>query len=102
PEGKRGRVGPPRRVAQVRRQAVSQRRHPGPESLIGLVEAEQSSDLPPERPEHAGGPGRRLARVVRGDAVNEPREVVATARRWQGPDVLDAKVPGDLVDAPRP
>src|SRR5215217_499868 len=100
--GERVEVRAGRGVAQVRRQPVAERRHPGAQAGVRAVPTEQLSDLPPERPESAGGAGPASRRIARGDLPHQPREVVRAARRRQRPHVLQPEVAGDLVDAPGP
>src|SRR5215204_5145338 len=100
--GERVEVRAGRGVAQVRRQPVAESRHPGAQAGVRAVPTEQLSDLPPERPERAGGAGPASRRIARGDLPHQPREVVRAARRRQRPHVLQPEVAGDLVDAPGP
>src|SRR5215204_100220 len=100
--GERVEVRAGRGVAQVLRQPVAERRYPGAQAGVRAVPAEQLSDLPPERPESAGGARPASRRIARADLPHQPREVVRAARRRQRPHVLQPEVAGDLVDAPGP
>src|ERR671930_564949 len=101
-EGQRGEVRAGRARAQVRRQAVAERRHPGAEARARAVPAQQLSGRPPDRPQRAGRAGRVLRRVARGDPLHQPREVVRPDGRRKRPHVLEPEVGGELVDTPRP
>ena len=90
-----------RRIAQIRWQSVSERRHSGSDARLRAVPAEQFADLPPNRPEHPRRPRRLRRRIGRGHQRHKAGEVVGTTRRRERPDVFELKVAGQLVDSPR-
>ena len=91
-----------RGVAQIRRQPVAQRRHPGAEAGVRAVPTEQLSELPPDREERADGARGASRRIGRGHQLHQPREVVRAAGSRQRPHVLEPEVAGELVDPPGP
>jgi hypothetical protein len=101
-EGERVEVRAGWDVAQIRRQPVAERRHPGAEAGVRVVPTEQLPELPPDREERVDGPGGALRRVERGRQLHQPREVVRAAGRRQRPHVLEAEIAGELVDPPGP
>ena len=68
-------------VAQIRRQPIAERWHPGAKAGVRAVPTEQLPHRPPDREERADGAGGRLRRVGRGDQPHQPKEVVRAARR---------------------
>ena len=87
----RARVG----LAQVGRQAVAERRHPGADAGLGVVPAEDLAELPADRPEGAGGAGGALVGIAGGDPLDQHREVLAAATGGrQRPHVLELEVLG--------
>jgi len=89
-------------VAQIHRQPVPERRHPGADAGLLGVPAEQPPDLPPDREEVADGERRALGRVVRRDQLDRQQEVVWAADRRELPYILKPEVVGELVDPPGP
>ena len=101
-ERERAEVRAGRSVAQIRRQPVAERRHPGAEAGVRVVPTEQLPELPPDREERADGAGGALRRVARGEQLHQPREVVRAAWSRQRPHVLEPEVAGELMDPPGP
>src|SRR4029453_13761991 len=75
---------------------------PGAEAGGRAVPAEQAPDLPPDRPERAGGAGGALRRVGRGKPLHQPGKVVRAAPTRKLPHILEPEVAGGLVDPPGP
>src|SRR5215472_19242692 len=101
-EGECGEVRTGWGVAQICRQPVAERRHPGAEAGVRAIPAEQLAELPADREERANGDGGALRRVARRNPLYQQREVVRAADPRQLPDVLEPKVAGELVDPPGP
>src|SRR5215475_3731088 len=89
-------------VAQICRQPVAERRHPGAKAGVRAIPSEQLADLPADREERANGDGGALRRVARRNQLYQQREGVRAAYPRQLPDILEPKVAGELVDPPGP
>ena len=61
-------------IAQIHRQAAAKRRPLRPVSGARAVPTEQPADLPPGRPERAGGTRGAARRVARGDELHQPKK----------------------------
>jgi len=70
------------------------------DGVVGVVPAEQGSELPADREQRAGERGAALRRVAGRDQRDEPGEVAGGAGRGQRPHVLEPEVGGQRVDAP--
>ena len=67
-----------------------------------LIQAEQVTELPTQRPQRPRRAGQGLRGIGRGEPFDEDRELVGSPPgRRQRPDVLEPKVGDDLVDPPR-
>lgn len=87
-------------VQQVFRQTLAQRRHSLSKPGLRLIPPEQLADFPADRPQRARKPGA-LRGIAGGETLHQRGEVALLTMRGQRPHVLEPKVGGDLMDAPR-